>query len=111
MIFAVALAGAESRLVWYSFHRRALANSSQGLLLAERSILSGQKVFRDHWTHSEVFVLTGIVGAEYRETATVEDFLKASDVGDYLFSSDEVMNPRMSLVSTDGRYRLLRRSN
>jgi 4-amino-4-deoxy-L-arabinose transferase-like glycosyltransferase len=109
LVFIVALGAAESRLVWYSFHRRALTNSTQGLLLAERNSLRGQKVFRHHWTHSEIFVLKGLVGAEHRETASLAGFLLDSNVGDYLFSSADVTQPNMLLVRTDGRHYLFRR--
>ena len=109
MVFVFALTAAEGRLLWYSFHRRALENSSQGLLLAQRTRLGGRKVFRRHWTHSEMFVLTGIVGAEHREAANLDQFLRDSDVGDFLFSSTPVEGPDVELVGSDGQHHLFRR--
>ena len=109
VVFALAFVAAESRMVWYSFHRRSLASSTQGLLLAERQTLGGQKVFRDHWTHSESFVLQGIVGAEMRETDSVEAFLRESAVGDYLFASTRIVQPGLLLVRTQGPNHLFRR--
>ena len=109
VVFVVAFAAAETRLMWYSFNRRALSGSAQGLLLAQREILGGQKVFRDHWSNSERFVLKGIVGAEEHETQSVEAFLRDSTVGDFLLASDEIIDPGLLLVRTSGRHRLFRR--
>ena len=57
---------------------------------AERRTLEKQTVFGDHWTHSEVFVLKAIVGAEHREINNLEEFLRNSRIGDYFFSPSEV---------------------
>jgi 4-amino-4-deoxy-L-arabinose transferase-like glycosyltransferase len=110
VVFVLAFAAAETRLMWYSFNRRSLSSSPQGFLLAAREILEGQRVFSDHWTHSESFVLEGMVGAEQRETQDVEAFLRDSIVGDYLFMSNESTDPGLLLVRTDGRHHLFRRS-
>jgi len=109
LLFVVTITAAESRLMWYSYHRRALTASSQGLLLAERRTLEKQTVFGDHWTHSEVFVLKAIVGAEHREINNLEEFLRNSRIGDYFFSPSEVTDPDMLLVRSNGRHRLYRR--
>ena len=109
VVFAMAVVAAESRLVWYSFNRRALASSSQGFLLAERKLLGGQRVFRDHWTHGESFVLEGIVGAEQRESENVDAFLQQSAAGDYLLSTDKIVQPDLQLVRSNGRHHLFRR--
>ena len=109
VVLAMAFIAAESRLVWYSFHRRSISTSSQGVLLAERQILGGQTVFGDHWTHSESFVLKGIIGAEPRETESVDAFLRDSAVGDYLFVSREIRQPGLLLVRTNGRHHLFQR--
>ena len=109
VVFVMAFAVAETRLMWYSFNRRALSSSAQGFLLAERDLLGGQKVFRDHWTHSEAFVLKSIVGAEEREAKSVETFLRESAVGDYLLVSDEITGPGLLLVGSNGHHHLFRR--
>jgi hypothetical protein len=108
MAFVLALTTAEGRLLWYSFHRRALENSPQGLLLAHRLRLGGRRVFRRQWTHSEMFVLTGIVGAQHREAASLDQFLRESDVGDFLFSSTPVDGPGVELVGSAGQHHLFR---
>jgi 4-amino-4-deoxy-L-arabinose transferase-like glycosyltransferase len=110
-LFVLVFGVAEGRLLWYSFNRRALANSSQGFLLAERRTLGGQRVFHDHWTHSETFVLTGLVGAERRDTESVATFLRDSADGDYLLWTEEISEPELLLVRARGRHRLFRRDS
>jgi 4-amino-4-deoxy-L-arabinose transferase-like glycosyltransferase len=109
VVFTMALVAAESRLMWYSFNRRALSSSAQGFLLSERTVLGGQRVFRDHWTHSESFVLKGIVGAEQHEIQSVEGFLQESAEGDYLLSSNDIAHPDLQMVRTRGHHHLFRR--
>lgn len=109
VVFIAMFVTAESRLVWYSFHRRSLAASSQGLLLAERTTLTGRRVFRDHWTHSETFLLKGIIGAEQQEAATLDDFLRDSNAGDYLVAGSGMVHPAVELVKAHGRNCLYRR--
>jgi hypothetical protein len=109
-VFLIACVTAETRLMWYSFNRRSLAASTQGFLLSEKETLRGQKVFSDHWSHSERFVLEGIVGAEEHEAESVEAFFRMSAVGDYLLVSDEVADAGLLLVRTNGRHLLFRRS-
>src|SRR5204863_5012489 len=53
MVVILALGVAESRLIWYSVHRRNLAQSTQGFLLEERDNLTGRRVFRTRWDNSE----------------------------------------------------------
>jgi 4-amino-4-deoxy-L-arabinose transferase-like glycosyltransferase len=107
-VFVIALVAAESRLIWYSFNRRSLATSTQGFLISEKEVLGGQKVFKDHWSHSERFVLEGIVGAEEHEAQSVEAFLQMSNVGDYLLVSNEIGDPGLLLVGTSGQHHLFR---
>jgi 4-amino-4-deoxy-L-arabinose transferase-like glycosyltransferase len=108
-LFLMAFVTAEFRLLWYSYHRRALANSSQGMLLTERHRLAGHRVYGNHWTHSEVFVLNGIVGAEQHESGSLEDFLRDSRSGDYYVSSPNVDRPEVLLVRSLGPHSLYRR--
>jgi 4-amino-4-deoxy-L-arabinose transferase-like glycosyltransferase len=109
VIFVTAFTAAETHLIWYSFNRRSVSASAQGVLLAERKLLGGQRVFRDHWSHSDRFVLTGIVGAEEHETQSVEAFLRDSAVGDYLVVSNEIAEPGLRLVRKRGRHHLFLR--
>jgi 4-amino-4-deoxy-L-arabinose transferase-like glycosyltransferase len=106
---AVALIVAESRLIWYSVHRRSLTQSTQGFLLSEREHLSGQRVFTRHWTNSELFILDALVGAEAREASTVEGFLRESRPGDYWLTRRESNTPELTFISDWRLERLYRR--
>jgi len=109
LVFIAAVTAAESRLLWYSYHRRALTNSSQEVLLAERDALGGSLVFGEHWTNSEIFVLKALAGADHRETANLEEFLRNSRIGDYWFSSQHVTDSDILLVRSNGHHHLYRR--
>ena len=109
MTVILALGVAESRLIWYSVHRRNLAGSTQGFLLAERENLSGRHVFRTRWDNSEIFVLDALVGAHAREAQTPEDFLRDSIPGDYWLARRELQLPELSLVRSQRRQWLYRR--
>jgi 4-amino-4-deoxy-L-arabinose transferase-like glycosyltransferase len=111
MIVILALGVAESRLIWYSVHRRNLAQSTQGFLLAERETLTGHRVFRTRWDNSEIFVLDALVGAQAREAATPEDFLRDSTPGDYWLARRELEMPELFLVSSEKRQWLYRRTH
>jgi 4-amino-4-deoxy-L-arabinose transferase-like glycosyltransferase len=111
MIVILALGVAESRLIWYSVHRRNLAQSTQGFLLAERENLTGHRVFRTRWDNSEIFVLDALVGAQAREAATPEDFLRDSTPGDYWLARRELQMPELSLVGSQRRQWLYRRTH
>jgi hypothetical protein len=110
LIIILALGIAESRLIWYSVHRRNLAQSTQGFLLAERQNLSGHRVFRNRWDNAEMFVLDALIGAEAREATTLEDFFRDSRPGDYWFSRNEITMPELVLARTQRRQWLYRRS-
>ena len=107
---SVALVAAESRLVWYSFHNRDLAHSSQGVLLGVRGQLAGHQVFRLAWENGDVFVIRAFAHAEAREIASLEEFFRDSQPGDYFFSSMAVHETDLVLTHSDGRHWLYRRN-
>ena len=88
---------------------RDVTSSVQGLLLAERSQLAGQVVFASQWANAEAFVLQGIVGGRTGLAADLAEFLICSSAGDYLLSWNELSDPSLTLIHTDGRWRLYRR--
>ena len=108
-VLVSALAVAESRLVWYSFHYRDLSQSSQGLLLAERERLDGAQIFRDHWNHGDLFVLETVAGGKHRDAASFDDFVRSSRAGDYLLSSEAIEEGCLSLVQSNHGHWLYRR--
>ena len=99
----VALAVAESKLVWYSFEYRDLRTSMQGLVLAEKERLNGSRVFTDEWLDADAFVVSAVVGADRRTAGTTEEFLRTSVPGDYLIRFDRLADPRMVAVRSNGR--------
>ena len=111
MVIVVALIVAESRLIWYSIHRRNLAQSTQGFLLSEREQLSGRRVFRTHWDNSELFVLEVLIGADATQAKTLEAFLEQSAPGDYWLSRRELNTQELVLVQSHRRQWLYRRSH
>jgi hypothetical protein len=111
MVIVVALIVAESRLIWYSIHRRNLAQSAQGFLLSEREQLTGHRVFRTRWDNSEMFVLEVLIGADAKPARTVEAFLQQSTPGDYWFSRRELNRPELVLVQSQQPHWLYRRSH
>jgi 4-amino-4-deoxy-L-arabinose transferase-like glycosyltransferase len=105
----LALAVAESKLVWYSYHMRDLRYSAQGLLLDEREQLAGRRVFRNRWPRSGRFVLEHIVGGEAREAEDEEDFVQKGARGDYVvLSTSQVEYSRLPCVRSNRRYTLCR---
>jgi 4-amino-4-deoxy-L-arabinose transferase-like glycosyltransferase len=111
IVIVVALIVAESRLIWYSIHRRNLAQSTQGFLLSEREQLTGHRVFRTHWDNSEMFVLEVLIGADATQAKTVETFLQESTPGDYWLSRSELNMPELAFVESWRRQWLYRRSH
>jgi 4-amino-4-deoxy-L-arabinose transferase-like glycosyltransferase len=109
-IAAIALIAAESRLIWYSYHYRDLRTSPQGLVLAERDRLAGQRVFMDRCDRADMFVLGTIVGAQAQEAGSVDGFLRESRAGDYLVSSEVVSRSDLVLVRATHEHRLYRRA-
>jgi 4-amino-4-deoxy-L-arabinose transferase-like glycosyltransferase len=109
VLFILALTAAETQLIWYSVHRRDLAQSTQGFLIAERQPLSGHGVFRTHWDNSELFVLNAIVGAQAHEAGSPDDFFRHGVKGDFWLARTELTRPGLSLVESRTRYWLYRR--
>ncbi|PYR74036.1 MAG: hypothetical protein DMF87_24010 [Acidobacteria bacterium] len=109
-VVLLAVGVAEGRLWWYSFHRRDVADSTQGLILAEAHELAGREIFRDRWNYAETFVIRAIAGAEEKTVASFEAFLRDSGPGDYFVSADAIHDPRVIAVRSNGRYHLYRRS-
>jgi hypothetical protein len=102
---AVVFCVAEGKLVWYSYHHRDLRRSIQGLLLEETPRLRGRQVFRNKWDNAEIFVLGGLVGAQWR-TGTLDDFWRDSRPGDCFVSSRQPVQPPLELIRSRGRQSL-----
>jgi 4-amino-4-deoxy-L-arabinose transferase-like glycosyltransferase len=100
---------AEARLIWYSYHYRDLARSSQGVLLAERDRLKGHTVFRRRLDRGEIFVIHALVGATYGLAPDTESFLRDSRPGDFLLTRRARTGAGLALVRTQGQYLLYRR--
>jgi len=106
---ALTLLIAEGRLIWYSVHRRDLANSTQGVLLSNRQMLQGHRVFRNHWSNSELFVLGALVGVDAREAGSVQEFIDLSEPNDYWMDREDIRDPRLRLVLEQRRHWFYRR--
>jgi len=109
VVIVLAAGVAEGKLIWYSFHHRDLASSSQGLLIAERDTLKGRQVFSARWDRSEIFVTEALVGATYKLAHDVDDFLGLSQPGDCFLSPAMLENPRVVLAGSTRRAYLYRR--
>jgi 4-amino-4-deoxy-L-arabinose transferase-like glycosyltransferase len=108
-IFILALGAAETRLIWYSVHRRSLAQSTQGFLLAQQEQLSGYRVFRTHWSNSELFVLNAVVGGNAHEARSLDEFFHVSVAGDFWLARGELTTPGLALVQSKKNEWLYRR--
>jgi 4-amino-4-deoxy-L-arabinose transferase-like glycosyltransferase len=108
----IVLAGgvAEGRMIWYSYHHRDLASSSQGLMLAERGSLKGRQVFGARWDRAEIFVAEALVGAKHRLAPDLAGFLRDSQPGDYLLWRGDLSHASISLVRISPRNHLYRRA-
>jgi 4-amino-4-deoxy-L-arabinose transferase-like glycosyltransferase len=109
VMIVLAVVAIEARLLWYSTHRRSLARSTQGFLLAERHHLQGRRIFRSHWDNGELFILAALAGAEAREVWDVDDFVGQSSPGDYWLSRRQIDHVALVLADSDGRHWLYRR--
>jgi len=109
MVLLLAFGVAEAKLVWYSFSIRDVGLSTQGLLIAERDQLEGQRVFVTHWDRAEIFVSEAIVRARREEAADVRDFLARSRPGDYLLQSPGIQAAGVVEIRSNGRQALYRR--
>jgi hypothetical protein len=107
---AVAVCGAEARLVYYSFQYRDVDRSAQGLLMAERGLVSSARVFRNEWTNADAFVLRAIVGGSREVASGVEDFLIKSQPGDFLVAAPGLEHPGLVHVRSLGVHALYGRT-
>ena len=98
MVIVIALGVAEGKLLWYPSHYRDLNDSTQGLLLQEKERLKNHRVFQAHWDRAEIFVVSGILGAERGLAARVETFWRESRPGDCLISSRRPSDAGLALV-------------
>lgn len=89
---------AEGRIIWYSSTHRELADSSQGLLLAERDRLKGKVVYRRRLDRAEIFVLHALVGATHRLVPDRADFLRDAAAGDFFLAQGAFDDPHLMLV-------------
>jgi 4-amino-4-deoxy-L-arabinose transferase-like glycosyltransferase len=108
-IVVLAAGVAEGKMVWYSYHHRDLAGSSQGLMLAERDRLEGRQVFSARWDRADIFVVEALVGAKYRLVSGLPDFLDHSQPGDSFLSHQSLSDPAISLLRSSPRTHLYRR--
>jgi 4-amino-4-deoxy-L-arabinose transferase-like glycosyltransferase len=86
-VVVLAVGVAEGKLLWYSFHYRDAARTTQGLLLQERARLRNRTVYFDDWQRADMFVAGGVIGAASRPATPVEDFWRVSGPGDCIVSS------------------------
>ncbi len=100
---------AETKMLWYSFSFRDVNLSDQGLILAERRQLTGQRLCRNRQSRAAIFVATAVVGAEMLQTEELAEFLRDSRPGDYLLCTNPCDSPELHLVRTNGQYFLYRR--
>jgi hypothetical protein len=94
----VAAAVAEGKLLWYPLQYRSLSESTQGLLLQEKDQLKNRRVFQNHWDNAEIFVASGILGAEWRQARNPAEFWRDSRPGDCWVSSPDVREDRLVLI-------------
>jgi hypothetical protein len=107
---ALALAVAEGQTIFYSYDKRDLRHTVQGLLLAERQSLAGKRVFQDTWNRADRFVLEHVVGAEAHEAAGVDGFVRTARPGDYVIVPHPNGDaPELVQVRANRRHRLCRR--
>ena len=97
---------AEGKLLWYPSHYRDVNDSTQGLLLQEKERLKNHRVFQAHWDRAEIFVGSGVVGAERGLAARVETFWRESRPGDCLISARRLSDPGLELVRSGRRQAL-----
>ena len=101
-----ALSVAEGKLLWYHSHYRSVNDSTQGLLLQEERRVRHHRVFQARWNRAEIFVVSGVLGAERGSAARVETFWRESRPGDCLISGRHVSDPGLVLVRR-GRHNAL----
>ena len=101
---------AQSKQIWYSYSRRSLDLSAQGVLLGEADRLRGNRVFKTStWDRAEMFVVRGLVGAEDAAVMSVDEFLAIAEPDEHLVMGADVFHPDLVRVSTVGEYALYQR--
>ena len=105
----LALGVAEGKLIWYSYTKRDLHTTVQGLLLDERARLAGRSVFRYEWNRADRFVLVHIVGAQPRIASDEADFLLQAGRRDYLLLTPDEEHSRLQSVRRTRRHLLCER--
>ena len=106
----LALAVAEGRVCYYSFTKRDLSHTVQGLLLAEGENLAGKRVFQDTWTRADRFVLQHVVGGHALEAAGIDGFVRSAGRGDYVIvPRPDGHGPDLVEVRANRRHLLCRR--
>lgn len=106
VVIVVALGVAEGKLLWYPSHYRNVNDSTQGLLLQEEGRVRNHRVFQPQWDRAEIFVVSGVLGAERGSADRVETFWRESRPGDCLISAGHLSDPGLVLVRV-GRYHAL----
>ena len=111
-VVLLALATAEGKLLFYSYTRRDLEPTVQGLLLHERARLAGRQVFMESWNRADLFVVQYIVGAKPREAPTVSRFISEANRGDFIVRPHHESDaPELVSVRRNGRHLLCRRAD
>jgi 4-amino-4-deoxy-L-arabinose transferase-like glycosyltransferase len=105
-VVVVAFGVAEGKVLWYPSHYRNVSDSAQGLLLQEKARLRKHQIFQDHWDRAEIFVVSGVLGAERRLAGRVETFWRESQPGDCLISAVRLTDPGLVPVRS-GRHHAL----
>ncbi len=110
IIAVISFGVAEGKLLWYSWNKRDLRSSVQGLMLAEKHQLTGRRVFRESWDRADTFVLRALAGASGHSSSGLDEFLARSEHGDYLIGAPGIGHAGLTLVRLQGPYGLYRRS-
>jgi hypothetical protein len=107
----LALVAAEGKVFYYSYTMRDLRQTVQGLLLAERETLAGQRVYQDQWTRADQFVLEHVIGGYAREAQGINGFVRNGRRGDYVIvPQPDADGSGVVLVRANRRHRLCRRA-
>jgi hypothetical protein len=76
-----------------------------------RDQLAGRRVFRETWENGDICVSRAFIGAGACEVASLDDFIRDSQPGDYLFSSTEVTRADLVLATSDNRHWIYQRND
>lgn len=97
-------------MLYYSHTMRDVRHTVQGLLLAERRTLAGQRVYQDRWTRADRFVLEHVIGGHAREAEGIDGFVRAGRRGDYVIVPEpDGDGSEIVLVRANRRHRLCKR--